>query len=146
MQRHNPAKFFRQWRQRHGDAPIDAAALRRHFASLAKRTFQPSGSGSSSTTSPASQPAPATDSQPSPDATLDSDITCDDVTTALKKLSPSSASLGPLKAALIKAGSNSLTPVLVQLFTAVFRSGRFPSHESAIFQGKNRTSHSTKSG
>ena len=128
MQRHNPAKFFRQWRQRHGDAPIDAAALRRHFASLAKRTFQPSGSGSgsSSTTSPASQPAPATDSQPSPDATLDSDITCDDVTTALKKLSPSSASLGPLKAALIKAGSDSLTPVLAQLFTAVFRSGRFP--------------------
>ena len=45
---------------------------------------------------------------------------------AFKKLSSSSACLGPLKAALIKAGGGPLAVVLAKLFTAVFRSGRVP--------------------
>jgi hypothetical protein len=49
---------------------------------------------------------------------------------ALKQLSPSSASLGPLKAELIKAGGDVLTPVLASLFSAVFRSGQFPAEWS----------------
>ena len=45
---------------------------------------------------------------------------------ALSKLSPSSACLGPLKAALIKAGRVVLLPVLARLFNALFRAGLFP--------------------
>jgi hypothetical protein len=63
---------------------------------------------------------------PPPDQELDADISVAEVSAALRKLSPSSASLGPLKAALIKAGSNVLGPVLARLFTAVFRTGCFP--------------------
>ena len=60
---------------------------------------------------------------------------------AYKKLSSSSACLGPLKAALIKAGKGVLASVLARLFTAVFRSGKVP-HEwllgaiTAIYKGK----------
>ncbi|KAI3434584.1 hypothetical protein D9Q98_002653 [Chlorella vulgaris] len=57
---------------------------------------------------------------------LDSDISVADVHAALDKLSSSSACLGPLKAVLIKAGRDALTPVLAALFNAVFRSGCFP--------------------
>ncbi|KAI3435609.1 hypothetical protein D9Q98_001671 [Chlorella vulgaris] len=57
---------------------------------------------------------------------LDTDISVADVHAALDKLSSSSACLGPLKAVLIKAGRDALTPVLAALFNAVFRSGCFP--------------------
>ena len=60
---------------------------------------------------------------------------------AYKKLSSSSACLGPLKAALIKAGKGVLASVLARLFTAVFRSGRVPREWllgaiTAIYKGK----------
>jgi hypothetical protein len=57
---------------------------------------------------------------------VDRTITVADVAAAIGKLSAGNASLGPLNAALLKAGKDALTPVLASLFTAVFRSGCFP--------------------
>ena len=125
LQRTNPAKFYKKWQQRHPDNPIHPATWLRHFVNLQlKRVFKPTTSTDTTPTTTA-PPVPAGDPPPA-DAELDYDITCEDVTNALRKLSPSSASLGPLKAALIKAGKDALTPVLAQLFTVVFRSGKFP--------------------
>ncbi|KAL4856937.1 U3 small nucleolar RNA-associated protein 18 [Chlorella vulgaris] len=104
-------------------------------------TSRPTTASSSSTPSAATVPSssqpttalPATNpatSHSTPRSTasseLDSDISVADVHAALDKLSSSSACLGPLKAVLIKAGRDALTPVLAALFNAVFRSGCFP--------------------
>ena len=136
LQRTNSAAFFRLWRERQSANPIPAATWLRHFVHLQlKRTFKPVGSRTSTPSSPSSPAAPAAAAaaggaqpplQPDPDPELDSDISDADVAAALRKLSPSSASLGPLKAALIQAGKDALTPVLARLFTAVLRSGCFP--------------------
>jgi hypothetical protein len=143
----NPRSFFKQWKPRPGDNPISAAAWLRHFVHLQrKRVFKPSQQASPAAAAAASSPASA-GPQPSPEpqpsapaspqsppgnpcppagADLDQDWTADDVNRALKKLSAGSACLGPLKAALIKAGGGLLVPVLARLFTAVFRSGCAP--------------------
>ena len=130
LQRSNPRKFYKCWQRDHPSSPIDAATWMRHFVNLQlKRTFQPSTSSSNTSTSrhstsssnghtatPDQQTAPST----APDAELDGDITIADVSASLSKLSPSSASLGPLKAALIKAGKTALTPVLPACFLLCF--------------------------
>jgi hypothetical protein len=132
LHRQDPRKFFKRWEQQHPNNPVSAATFRRHFVDLQlKRVFKPS-SGRANTPTTAAQQAAADAAAAGPamsppaDAELDTDISCADVAAALKKLSPSSASLGPLTAALIKAGKDVLTPVLATLFTAVFRSGCFP--------------------
>ena len=158
LQRTKSSTFFKKvWKTRTASCPIPAAIQRRHFANLAKLTFQPTSNrrstaappsalqpdeerrGRSLTRSPrrqrsrspssnntANTPASSSPPPPAPDAQLDADISIADVEAALKKLSASSASLGPLKAVLIKAGSAVLLPVLSKLFTAVLRCGRFP--------------------
>ena len=138
LQRTDNRRFYRLWKRRNPDCPIPPPALLRHFVNLQlKRVFKPSRNRTSSPSpspSPAAQQACSGSASPSspsrapplPDPELDSDITTADLDVAFKKLSPSSASLGPLKAALIKAGRDSLMPVLASLFTAVFRSGCFP--------------------
>ena len=150
LHRLDPRSFFKQWKSRPGTNPIGAAAWLQHFVHLQRqRKFKPSqeqpsaaahGSPAAPSPPPTDKPTPAS-SQPaspnSPAATtptppppggpaLDQDWTADDVTQALKKLSPASSCLGPLKAALIKAGKGVLAPVLATLFTAVFRSGKVP--------------------
>ncbi|KAL4440102.1 hypothetical protein ABPG75_003103 [Micractinium tetrahymenae] len=137
LQRTDARKFYRLWKQRNPSCPIPPAALLRHFVNLQlKRVFKPTCSRSASP-SPAAQQAGSSSGSPSPtpppspppplpDAELDADITVADVDAALSKLSPCSASLGPLKAALIKAGRDVLTPLLARLFTAIFRAGCFP--------------------
>mgnify|MGYP001810633397 CR=1 FL=1 len=130
LQRTDSRAFYKRWKQQHPDNPIDARTWLRHFVNLQlKRKFKPTRRRASP--SSPSSPAPAADPDcdppsPPPDPTLDSDITPADVAASLRKLSPSSASLGPLKAALIQAGRDALTPVLARLFTAVFRAGCFP--------------------
>jgi hypothetical protein len=129
LQRTDPRAFFKRWKRRHPDTPIDARTWLRHFTHLQlKRVFKPVGApppaAPSSPSSPTAAPPPAR--PPAPDPELDNDISAADVAAALRKLSPSSASLGPLKAALIQAGKTALIPVLARLFTAVFRSGCFP--------------------
>ncbi|KAL4853895.1 LINE-1 retrotransposable element ORF2 protein [Chlorella vulgaris] len=98
-------------------------------------TSRPTTASSSSTPSaatpttalPATNPATSLSTPRSTASSeLDSDISVADVHAALDKLSSSSACLGPLKAVLIKAGRDALTPVLAALFNAVFRSGCFP--------------------
>ena len=128
LQRKDPNKFYKRWQREHPTSPIDAATWLRHFVNLQlQRTFKPSSGRTNAPSSPAAQQAAGgTASPPPPDIELDSDITGADVAAALKKLSPSNASLGPLKAVLIKAGGDTLTPVLAALFTAVLRSGCFP--------------------
>ena len=139
LHRSNPRSFFKKWKPRPGDNPISATAWLRHFVHLqSKRVFKPSRQASSaaaaaSSAAPASpqpstqpQPSPSPSPRPAPSADLDQDWTAGDVAQALKKLSAGSACLGPLKAALIKAGGGLLVPVLARLFTAVFRSGRAP--------------------
>jgi hypothetical protein len=136
LQRRDSRKFYKLWKRQHPKSPIDAASWQRHFVNLQlKRKFQPSRGRTLARTrsrSPShAAPLAAEDSgrpppPPLPDAELDRDITTADITAALRKLSPSSASLGPLKAVLIKAGGDALTPVLASLFTAVLRSGCFP--------------------
>ncbi|EFN52889.1 hypothetical protein CHLNCDRAFT_138418 [Chlorella variabilis] len=128
LQRKDPNKFYKRWQREHPTSPIDAASWLRHFVNLQlQRTFKPSSGRTNAPSSPAAQQAAGgTASPPPPDIELDSDITGADVAAALKKLSPSNASLGPLKAVLIKAGGDTLTPVLAALFTAVLRSGCFP--------------------
>ena len=142
LHRVDARKFFQQWKPRPAGNPIGAAAWLQHFLHLQqKRVFKPSqqqptpteaAATASSTPSPTSPPS--TTPPPTPHATppgpplppMDADWTADDVKKALGKLSPSSSCLGPLKAALIKAGSHALVPVLATLFTAVFRSGKVP--------------------
>ncbi|KAI7835253.1 hypothetical protein COHA_010845, partial [Chlorella ohadii] len=68
----------------------------------------------------------APSASPPPDPELDADITVAEVAAAIRKMSTGSACLGPLSAALVKAGRGALTPVLASLFTAVFRSGCYP--------------------
>ena len=135
LQRTDPRRFFKRWKRRNPSCPIPAPTLLRHFVGLQQRRFFGQPSRGRTTTPAARQAAPASGtsptrsrspSPPAPDAELDADISPAEVTAALRKLSPSSASLGPLKAALIKAGGDVLTPVLAALFTAVFRSGCFP--------------------
>ncbi len=144
LQRLDPRAFFKRWRQRQAANPIPAATWRRHFVDLQlKRIFKPTTGAAAPAAAPvaaapaaaAGTAAAAAGSAPaSPDSSLpppapselDGDITQADVAAALKKLSPGSASLGPLKAALIQAGKTALLPVLACLFTAVFRSGAFP--------------------
>jgi hypothetical protein len=129
LQRHDPRAFYKRWKQRHPDSPIDAATWLRHFVNLQlKRTFKPTTAGGSTNPFPSAAPTAAAGDgspPPPPDPELDSDITDADVAAALTKLSPGSASLGPLKAALIQAGRDALTPVLASLLTAVFRTGCF---------------------
>lgn len=133
LQRTDSRAFYKRWKRRHPDNPIDARTWLRHFIHVQlKRVFKPVGARpppSPAPTTPLASPtsaAPPLASTPAPDPELDSDISVADIATALRKLSPSSASLGPLKAALIQAGKHALTPVLARLFTAVFRSGCFP--------------------
>lgn len=126
LQRHDPRKFYKRWKRQHPDNPIDAATWLRHHVHLQlKRTFTPT-CGPTTSPSPAAQQA-AAGSPPPPDLELDRTITVADVAAAIGKLSAGSASLGPLTAALLKAGKDALTPVLASLFTAVFRSGCFPA-------------------
>ena len=141
----NARAFFKKWKTKAASNPISAAAWLRHFVHLQRtRKFKPSQAAQ-----PAAAAAVATTPQPSvsvapgnppptehstPDAPpptqdapgLDQNWTADDVIQACKKLSSTSACLGPLKAVLIKAGGGSLAPVLAKLFTAVFSSGRVP--------------------
>ena len=120
LQRSDPRTFFKRWKKQNPDNPIDAATWLRHFVNLQlKRTFKPSGPRPPAGLGPSDPPPP-------PDAELDADIAIADVEAAIGKLSPSSACLGPLKAALIKAGKPVLAPVLARLFTALFRAGVFP--------------------
>ena len=130
LQRTDPRAFFKRWKKKHPANPISAAAWVRHFVSVQlSQAFKPTARGRTNPSTAAPATAAAADSAapaPPPDPELDSDITAADVAAALTKLSPSSASLGPLKAALIQAGREALVPVLSCLFTAVFRSGRFP--------------------
>jgi hypothetical protein len=121
LQKHNPAKFFRKWQRRQPANPIPAERLVQHFAALGKRQFKPSNPAA-----PADPPPQAPATPPPPDAQLDADFTAADVEAAFAKLSPSSSCLGPLKAALLKAGKTTLLPTLTCLFNAVFRSGRYP--------------------
>lgn len=123
----NAKAFYKKWKSKAAANPIEAAAWLRHFVHLQQlRKFKPTCPQPA-----AQQPASAATQPDSPTATLadpslDEDWTPDDVLEACKKLSSSSACLGPLKAALIKAGKEVLAPVLASLFTAVFRSGKVP--------------------
>ncbi|KAI3427449.1 hypothetical protein D9Q98_010363 [Chlorella vulgaris] len=135
MQRTDARKFFKQWQREHPKSPIDAATWLRHFVNLQlKRTFQPTASLTATSNPATSHPTAAIPSCSPPTATpttappainpatchstplstasseLDSDISVADVHAALDKLSSSSACLGPLKAVLIKAGRDALTP------------------------------------
>lgn len=119
LHRHNAAKLWKLWKRKNAGDPLDAATWLRHHTRLQlRRAFKPSG------------PRPPADlgsaGDPPPHPELDADITSADVVASLRKLSPSSACLGPLKAAFIKAGSNALAPVLARLFTALLRAGLFP--------------------
>lgn len=121
LHRKDPRKFFKRWKKRNPDNPIDAATWLRHFTKLQlKRMFKAIGPHPPADTSAAGSSPPAADAE------LDGDITPADVASSLGKLSPSAACLGPLKATLIKAGKGVLVPVLARLFTALFRAGLFP--------------------
>ena len=126
LQRTDPRRFFRQWKRRNPDSPIDAATWLRHHVNIQlKRTFKPTRARpppSPSSTAAAAAPT----ASPPPDPELDADITVAEVASAIRKMSAGSACLGPLSAALVKAGQGALTPVLASLFTAVFRSGCYP--------------------
>ena len=120
LQRNDPRKFFKRWKKRNPDSPIDAATWLRHFVNLQlKRSFKSSGPRPPADLGPSDRPPP-------PDAELDADISAAQVEASIRKLSPSSACLGPLKAVLIKAGKPVLVPVLARLFSALFRAGLFP--------------------
>ena len=123
LQKRDPRKFFKKWRKKHPNCPIPPRQLLQHYVNLQlKCVFKPSG-GNPARGAP-HEPGPT--EPPAPDPDLDADITEADIAAALKKLNAGSATLGPLKASLIKAGATALTPVLARLFTAVFRSGRIP--------------------
>jgi len=138
LHRTNIKAFMGKWKPKAGPNPISPAAWVRHYVHLQqKRKFkpsqqQPAASATASappsltTSLPTTPPTPTETHPPNPDPHLDKDWTADDVQEALKKLSRGSACLGPLKAALIKAGGELLAPVLAKLFTAVFRSGKVP--------------------
>lgn len=126
LQRTDPRRFFRQWKRRNPDSPIDAATWLRHHVNIQlKRTFKPSRARPPPS-SPSTAAAAAPQATPPPDPELDADITAAEVATAINKISAGSACLGPLSAALIKAGRGALAPVLASLFTAVLRSGCYP--------------------
>jgi hypothetical protein len=151
LHRVNARAFFKKWKTAAPDNPLSAGTWLRHFVDLQqKRVFKPSSQraqrSAAATSQPATAPAPALPSPtvqepalrlafappspspapPPPDTSLDIDWTAEDVSQALRKLSPSSSCLGPLKAGLIKAGGGLLSPVLARLFNSVFRSGRVP--------------------
>lgn len=127
LQRTDPRAFFRRWKKRPPANPISAARWLRHHVGLqAKRAFKPTGVP----TDPrlAAKLEAGTEAAPPPtDPTLDAAITEAEVDAAMRKLKASTGSLGPLTPALIKAAARPLAPVLARLFTAVFRSGRYPA-------------------
>jgi hypothetical protein len=128
LQKTDPAKFFKKWRKQNPTCPISPRRLLQHYVDLQlKCIFKPTGGPRPPSSTQADTFDTPPSSPPSADPELDSDITEACVTAALKKLNAGSATLGPLKAALVKAGAAALTPVLARLFNAVFRSGRFPS-------------------
>ena len=139
LHRSDARAFFGKWKPKATTNPISAAAwLQHHVHIQQKRKFKPTTSQpadqptatapslSTHPSPPSNPPLTTTPPTPPPDPSLDRDWTPRDVLDAYKKLSPSSACLGPLKAALIKAGKEVLAPVLAKLFTAVFRSGKMP--------------------
>lgn len=126
LQRTDPRRFFKQWKRRNPNSPIDAATWLRHHVNIQlKRTFKPTRAGPPPS-SPSTAAAAAPTASPPPDPELDADITAAEVATAIRKMSAGSACLGPLSAVLVKAGRGALTPVLASLFTAVLRSGCYP--------------------
>ena len=126
LQRKDQRAFFRRWKQLKKTNPISAARWLRHHVDLqARRAFRPTGARTDPRAAAVLEES-ATPPQPEPDVELDADITTQEVTSALRKLKASSGSLGPLSPALIKAASRTLAPILAKLFTAVFRSGRYP--------------------
>ena len=158
----NPRAFAKKWKPKLAANPFGAKTWLPYFIQLQRKLT--SKHGQPNQPAPAQQPPPEslaaaaptpapTDlpDPPSPppatphpsqeDPSLDRDITAEDVEEAYKKLSSSSACLGPLKAALIKAGKGVLASVLARLFTAVLRSGMVPREWllgaiTAIYKGK----------
>ena len=143
----DPRAFYRKWKRKAAANPFGASTWLPFFIQqqrkLVRKHSQPkqqSASAQQPAAMPAATPPPPYNSSshspgPPPPASppssqeapcLDQDFTTKDVEEAFKKLSSSSSCLGPLKAALIKAGKAALVSVLASLFTAVFRSGKVP--------------------
>ena len=149
LHRLNPRKFFKRWKQKQAGNPISAAAWLKHFVGLQRqRAFKPTrrqrtaAGGEAAGHDSAASPPP---SQPAASSQLDDEWTPEEVHRSLSKLSASSSCLGPLKAALLKAGAAVLAPVLATLFNNVFVSGRVPREWllgaiTAIYKGKGDAS------
>ena len=125
LQRSNRAKLFKLLRRRQPGCPLPAATqLRHHMGVQLRDAFKRCG------------PRPPADlgdgavAEPPSNATLDADVTEAEVAAAIRKLSASSSCLGPLRAVLIKAARDVVTPVLARLFTGLLRSGLFPANWS----------------
>ena len=147
----NPRAFARKWKRKVAANPLGAKTWLPFFIQQQSRLVrkhsqpehqpqpvqQPTAAGpTAEPSSPASAPPPSQE-----DPSLDQDISIEDVQAAFTKLSSSSSCLGPLKAALIKAGKPVLVPVLASLFTSVYRSGKVPREWlagaiTAIYKGK----------